>query len=360
MIKKIFSFTFILIFLIFSCSSDNDDSSSEVWEQKSEMLTNWADNFIIPSHSTLLDNLVYLEGAGNSFTNLPNQQNLDSLRTVFINAYMSWQYVEMFDIGPAEESYYKSKMNIYPTTISRIEINIQNENTDFNNSNNYSAQGFPALDYLLYGIETSDELIISKYNTDSKYLSYLSEIINQMLQNTYPIVEEWESYRNSFISSVENTATSSVNKMTNDFIYYYEKGFRANKFGIPAGVFSGGALPEKVEAYYNKNISKALALESFQAIKNFYNGNGRVSLRQYISEVSTAEYSELSTDILDLFNIAENLINGLDDNFYNQILTNNVQVLEAYDAIQQGTILLKTDMLSVLQIPTDYVDADGD
>ena len=161
MIKKIFSFTFILIFLIFSCSSDNDDSSSEVWEQKSEMLTNWTDNFIIPSHSTLLNNLVYLEGAGNSFTNLPNQQNLDSLRTVFINAYMSWQYVEMFDIGPAEESYYKSKMNIYPTTISRIEINIQNENTDFNNSNNYSAQGFPALDYLLYGIETSDELIIS-------------------------------------------------------------------------------------------------------------------------------------------------------------------------------------------------------
>ena len=360
MIKKIFLFTFILIFLIFSCSSDNDDSSSEVWEQKSEMLTNWTDNFIIPSHSTLLNNLVYLEGAGNSFTNLPNQQNLDSLRTVFINAYMSWQYVEMFDIGPAEESYYKSKMNIYPTTISRIEINIQNENTDFNNSNNYSAQGFPALDYLLYGIETSDELIISKYNTDPKYLSYLSEIINQMLQNTYPIVEEWESYRNSFISSVENTATSSVNKMTNDFIYYYEKGFRANKFGIPAGVFSGGALPEKVEAYYNKNISKALALESFQAIKNFYNGNGGVSLRQYISEVSTAEYSELSTDILDLFNIAENLINSLDDNFYNQILTNNVQVLEAYDAIQQGTILLKTDMLSVLQIPTDYVDADGD
>ena len=360
MIKKIFSFTFILIFLIFSCSSDNDDSSSEVWEQKSEMLTNWADNFIIPSHSTLLNNLVYLEGAGNSFTNLPNQQNLDSLRTVFINAYMSWQYVEMFDIGPAEESYYKSKMNIYPTTISRIEINIQNENTDFNNSNNYSAQGFPALDYLLYGIETSDELIISKYNTDSKYLSYLSEIINQMLQNTYPIVEEWESYRNSFISSVENTATSSVNKMTNDFIYYYEKGFRANKFGIPAGVFSGGFLPEKVEAYYNKNISKTLALESFQAIKNFYNGNGEVSLRQYISEVSTAEYSELSIDILDQFNIAENLINGLDDNFYNQISTNNVQVIEVYDAIQQGTILLKTDMLSVLQIPTDYVDADGD
>ena len=360
MIKKIFSFTFIISLLIFSCSSDSDDSSSEVWEQKSEMLTNWADNFISPSYTTLTNKLVLLEESGNTFTNLPDQQNLDLLRASFINAYMSWQHVEMFDIGLAEVNYYKSKMNIYPTTVSRIELNIQNGNTDFNNSNNYSAQGFPALDYLLYGIESNDELILLKYNSDPNYLSYLAEIINQMLQNTSPIVEDWQSYRNTFISSIENTATSSVNKMTNDFIYYYEKGFRANKFGIPAGVFSGGTLPEKVEAFYNQNISKALALEGFQAIKNFYNGNGGVSLRQYISEVSTEEYSELSTDILDQFNIAENLINGLDDNFYNQILTNNIKVLETYDAIQQGTILLKTDMLSVLQIPTDYVDADGD
>ena len=176
-----------------------------------------------------------------------------------------------------------------------------------------------------------------------------------MLQNTYIIVDDWESYRNTFISSVENTATSSVNKMTNDFIYYYEKGFRANKFGIPAGVFSGGALPEKVEAFYNQNISKALALEGFQAIKNFYNGNGGVSLRQYISEVATEEYSELSTDILDQFNIAENLINDLNENFYNQILTDNIKVLETYDAIQQGTILLKTDMLGYLNIALLYL-----
>ncbi|MBT7528117.1 MAG: imelysin family protein [Flavobacteriaceae bacterium] len=360
MIKKIFSFTLILNLLIFSCNSDSDDNSSEVWEQKSEMLTNWADNFIIPSYTTLTNNLVLLEESGNTFASSRNQQNLENLRNSFINAYLSWQYVEMFDIGLAEETYYKSKMNIYPTTVSRIELNIQNGNTDFNNSNNYAAQGFPALDYLLYGIENSDELILSKFNNEPQYLIYLSNVINQMLQNTYPIVEDWQNYRNPFIGSVRNTATSSVNKMTNDFIYYYEKGFRANKFGIPAGVFSGGALPEKVEAFYNQNISKALALEGFQAIKNFYNGNGGVSLRQYISEVSTEEYSELSTDILDQFNIAENLINGLDENFYNQILTNNIKVLETYDAIQQGTILLKTDMLSVLQIPTDYVDADGD
>ena len=203
MIKKIFSSSFVLILLIFSCSSDSDDNSSEVWEQKSEMLTNWADNFIIPYYTTLTNKLENLEASANTFTISRNQQNLENLRNSFINAYLSWQYVEMFDIGLAEETYYKSKMNIYPTTASRIELNIQNGNTDFNNSNNFSAQGFPALDYLLYGIETSDELIISKYNSDSRYLSHLYEIIDQMLQNTYIIVDDWESYRNTFISSVE-------------------------------------------------------------------------------------------------------------------------------------------------------------
>ena len=152
MIKKIFSSSFVLILLIFSCNSDSDDSSSEVWEQKSEMLTNWADNFISPSYTTLTNNLVLLEESGNTFAGSTNLQNLENLRASFINAYMSWQYVEMFDIGLAEETYYKSKMNIYPTTVSRIELNIQNGNTDFNNSNNYSAQGFPALDYLLLSL----------------------------------------------------------------------------------------------------------------------------------------------------------------------------------------------------------------
>ena len=61
MIKKIFSYSFVLILLIFSCNSDSDDNSSEVWEQKSEMLTNWADNFISPSYTTLTNKLLLLE-----------------------------------------------------------------------------------------------------------------------------------------------------------------------------------------------------------------------------------------------------------------------------------------------------------
>ena len=88
---------------------------------------------------------------------------------------------------------------------------------------------------------------------------YLIEIINRMVSNTNYVLSEWDGFRSNFISSVENTATSSANKMTNDFIYYYEKGFRSNKFGIPVGIFSAGNIyPEKVEAFYNRDVSGLL------------------------------------------------------------------------------------------------------
>ena len=43
-----------------------------------------------------------------------------------------------------------------------------------------------------------------------------------------------------------------------------------------------------------------------------------------------------------------------------QIETNNIDMLYAYDALQEGVVKLKTDMLFNLNISVDYIDADGD
>ena len=43
-----------------------------------------------------------------------------------------------------------------------------------------------------------------------------------------------------------------------------------------------------------------------------------------------------------------------------QIQSNNNKFLQTYDAIQEVVVLLKVDMLQLLSINVDYVDADGD
>ena len=180
----------------------------------------------------------------------------------------------MFDIGVAEEIYFKNRMNIFPANVEKIENNISNLEFNLDDSDNFASQGFTALDYLLFGIAQDDDDIITKYSDSSQnYDSYMVAITSKMIELTISVKSEWEgSYRDSFVVSTENTATSSINIMLNNFVFYFEKGYRANKFGIPAGVFSGGPLPDRIEAYNGEIYSQILALEATTAIENFFNG----------------------------------------------------------------------------------------
>jgi len=364
MLKKIVYLSLISFALLIGCSDDSTSSqtSQTVWEQKSQMLTNWADNFIVPNYQNLSDKLTVLETSVTAFNAAPNLESLETVRTSWLEAYKSWQHVEMFNIGPAEQSFYHLKMNVYPTSTQNIEsLIVSGDFSNLDNAPYYSAQGFPAMDYLLFGLSSDDASILDLYNSNPNYSNYLKEIIDRMVFNNNFVLNEWTSYRTDFIVSVENTATSSANKMTNDFIYYYEKGFRANKFGIPVGIFSGGNIfPEKVEAYHNQNVSKLLALEAIDAIKKFFNGNGNPSLKHFLDNFATQDMFDLSSDINAQLDLGESSIENLDSNFVNQLNNGFLEMALTYDIIQAGTVLLKTDMLSVLQIATDYVDADGD
>ena len=81
---------------------------------------------------------------------------------------MSWQKIEMYDIGKSEEIYFKSKMNTYPADQSRIEKNISTGSYDIENPNNYSCQGFPTIDYMIHGIDDNKDKIILKYRENEK------------------------------------------------------------------------------------------------------------------------------------------------------------------------------------------------
>ena len=348
-------------------TSSNQNTSTQATYDRSSFLINVADNILIPSLNQFKTDLTGLQEASNQFTDETSDSNLKFLREKWITSYKSWQHIEMYNIGRAEEIYFNSKMNIYPVNIDRLENNVSTGNYDLDNANNFSSQGFPALDYLLYGVGTSDSEIVDKFNSGSGYKAYLKDIILKMVNNTNEVIDSWASYRDVFVSSTENTATSSINKLTNDFIYYYEKGFRANKIGIPAGVFSNDILPDRVEAYYSKIYSKDLALEAMTAIDNFFQGKHSNSdetgdsLKTYLDFLDVIKNeSNLSTLITEKFSSAKTSIESLDDNFALQLEQDYVKVLGTYDAIQVGVVLLKVDMLQALSINVDYTDADGD
>jgi hypothetical protein len=371
--NRFYSLIFSFIFL-FSCSEDNSTPASSDNYDRKELLSNLVNNIIIPAHQNFNNELQLFESTVNSFNDDRSISNLEMIQDQFIVAYRAWQYIEMFNIGYAEEIYYASKMNIYPANTTRILENINSDNVDLDgNSNQFSAQGFPAIDYLLFGVAENNIQILDIYSIDNNStFTYLNLLVSKMIENTDAVIDYWETNRQEFINSTGNTSSSSLNMLANDFVYYYEKGLRANKIGIPAGVWSG-EIPQNVEAYYKSDISKILAIEGLQACINFFKGihfgesqiNGE-GLYDYLAYLDDTNYSDssmfigLQDDILDSFDNSMIKLEQLNNNFALQIETDNIKMLEAYDSIQQGVVRLKTNMLSILGISVDYYDADGD
>ena len=399
-------FLYALMVVILSCSKGSDDSSvyQEVTQNqttpppattptntntsgsssttpdptfdRSAMLVFWADQIIIPAQKKFKEDLESLNNSIENFVSSVNEDNFKIIKDNWLIAYKSWQYIEMFDIGKAEEINFSPRMNIYPVNTERTDLNISNRVDDISNPNNFSSQGFPALDYLLHGIASSESDILDIYlAVDNSFeinnhLKYLKLVSNQMLELTNIVINDWKnSYRDTFVSSTENTATSSINMMTNDFIYYYEKRFRANKIGIPAGVFSGGTLPDRVEAFFKKSVSKTLAIDAIDAITNFFNGvsfnnntsESGLSFKDYVEFLETKKNdSPLGDLITDQFELSKTGLVELNDDFTLQLDENKLKMLEVYDKIQAAVVLMKVDMLQALNINVDYVDADGD
>ena len=369
MFKKVSILLFFVV-TIYACSPDEQDLPGSIIVDnfdRASMLTFAADQIIIPSYSDFADKMTGLKNAGLTFANSPNQGTLDALRASWYDAYKKWQHVEMFNIGKAEELQYSYYMNIYPLTVSDVESNITNGNYDLDNVNYQDAQGFPALDYLLFGLSENDSELITKYTTGSEssgYILYLTNVLNRMDSLTQEVLNDWNgSYRNTFINNTGNSATSSLNKLVNDFIFYYEKGLRANKVGIPAGVFSANPFPEKVEAFYKKDISKELLLESLSAVENFFNGK-KYSGSTYGESFSTyliyLDRNDINEGINNQFDYARTEINSLSNNFAEQISMDNSKMTMAYDELQKAVVYLKTDMLQAFSVNVDYYDADGD
>lgn len=360
------------VLFLYACSNPsspknpNNGKKSDSFD-RGKMLTNIADNIIIPSFENFNTELGKLNKEVKTFIATPNQTTLNTVRSAWYKAYKAWQHVEMFNIGKAEELQFLNHFNIYPVTVADVEANVSKGTYDLNHSNNHDAQGFPALDYLFYGVANSDDEIVAKFTTDAnatKYKKYLTDILAKMTTITTEIVTDWKgNYKNTFISSTDNKKTSSLNKLVNDFIYYYEKGFRANKFGIPAGNWSATPLPTKVEAFYKKDVSKELASEAFKAVQNFFEGKkfgGSTTGQSFKTYLQSLNRKDLVDKIESQWKIADIQFNVLDNNFYKQIKTDNTQMTKAYDEFQKVVRLLKVDMLQAFNVNVDYVDADGD
>lgn len=382
--KKYWYLLFAIPFLIWACSSDSsgengtDDDVSVIDDEvpvtfdRGAMLVNWADNIIIPAYQSFSTELSTLEASFTTFSADRSVDNLVLFRTAWLNAYLAWQQVSLFETGPAEVIGYRLNMNTYPSDTDLIQSHIDMGGYDLSLPSNRDTKGFPALDYLLNGLESDDTALVARLTsgTDAdNTLNYIDDVLSDMRSLTDDVVGQWEgAYRDTFVNNDGSSSTASVDRFVNDYIFYYEKFLRAGKMGIPLGVFTGTPAPNTIEAFYKEDISKTLFLEGLNAVQDLFNGkhfgvaSTGESLASYLDDLNTVKDGEdLAKLINDQLDEARSMVTAL-DTFRNEIENNSppTNMLLSYDEVQRVVPSFKVDMVSAMSISIDFVDADGD
>jgi hypothetical protein len=178
------------------------------------------------------------------------------------------------------------------------------------------------------------------------------------------------NFATNFKSKTAIDAGSSTSTLINGYILNFERYIRSGKIGIPAGSMTpGNSFPEKVEAFYTKDLGLTLAKTAQTATynlflgKSYQNQTAGYSIKNYLDALGVKDatsgklLSELITQQFDLIDVN---LNGLQNNLYSEVNNNKPKMVNTYNEMQKLVRLLKVDMTSAMSVTITYTDNDGD
>ncbi|WOK06012.1 imelysin family protein [Imperialibacter roseus] len=359
---------------IWSCGEDDDPRVDDNFDQKS-FLVNIGTNLIVPAYAELKDRSDELYASIQAFVATPNPSNLEAARDALLEARMAFQYCAPYQFGPAEQLGLVADLNIFPTDKNRIESNILSGSYDLKLLSNNAAKGFPALGYLLYGSEKPDEEIGNDFLNDDRRAAYLLDVAETISTSAAAVFTAWDPSGGNYLAEFTSDgalgadAGSSLGILVNALNLSLERNTRDAKIGIPAGIRSLGIIiPEATEAYYG-GYSKQLAVANLMTFKRLFlgenfNGERGTGFSDYLQARSSvsSNSNELSLEaaILVEFDASIASLQALEDPLSTSISIDPAPAQQAFAQLQKLSVLLKTDMASILGVVISYQDNDGD
>ncbi len=356
-----------LIIVLVSCSKSGD--SGTVIPPASNVdsaLVNISKNIIIPAYQNLSAASIALDASVTAFTTAPDATSLANAQAAFKTAYLAWESCSEYQFGPAnDQSLLTGVINIFPTDSNLIKSNISTGTYTIDGLSNLKAQGFPAIDFLLFGANSATTL--GRYTTDAGAANakkYLSAITASIKTKAGAVASAWSStYMTTFNAATGVNAGSSLSLLMNSFVQDYDVELKNYKIGIPIGKYGTTALPlapDKVEGYYS-GISLQLLTQQIKALQLLYTGGTGNS---FDDKVIASKYQKNGVPLNNVINAEFTAIFSklavLSDPLSGAINNNLTAVNDAYTEITKMVVLLKVDLSSALGIKISFQDDDGD
>lgn len=352
----------------------NDDAGKEEemnFDQQA-LLSNLGQNVIFPNYADFKAKTNALKTAVTAFTTQPTTESLATAREAQKEAYLAWQYINLYEFGPAADLALRMNVNSFPARYTTIEDNIASGSWDLKSFTSVDQKGLPALDYLLFAgtdINETLEAYISDEHAENR-LQYLQDVSTDLNAFSEEVYKGWHpeegNYLGTFSTKTGNSAGSSLSLLVNQFNQGYEL-IKNKKLGLPLGKKSleGETFPLAVEAYYS-GFSLELMQANLLSVENTFtgkaNGADGVGLDDYLDAIYQAGIiqEDLSAEIMQQLTKIKNAVDAISNPLSQALENNTTAANQAYEEIQQLVVLIKNDMPSALGVLITYFDNDGD
>tara|TARA_B110001469_G_C9625873_1_gene312443 strand:+ start:268 stop:1398 length:1131 start_codon:yes stop_codon:yes gene_type:complete len=356
------SFAVMATLSLSSCTEDEDSVvTGEGQNQPSEtdftdLLTNQINDVIIPTMVTYQNKMTAFVSAVNGLTASIDAVNLTATRNAYKEAYLAYQAVAVHNYYATANSGLVENTNLYPVDSTVLNNLVSNRSFNFGTTAQMRANGFPALDYLLY--HASDG--VTYFNADGNRIDYLSALVTSMKSKADDLVAQWSgNLKTNFVSNAGTALGSSISTQLNESLVYYEDHIRENKVGIPIGKLGPNDSPiaadaTKIEGYHqslaagNEDFTLELVKAAIEEMEDFYLGESSLQVNGtgYDDMLIIRNQAAVDQDIKNLFTTIYTQINERSSISGNPELYNNIQAL---------VTIYKSDLLPLLNVQ----DADG-
>jgi uncharacterized protein len=345
-------------------SSCKDDVKDPDTFNRSEMLSYYADNLIVPGYTATETAVVELQTAVNTFLADRNATTLQLAQEKWTSAFLAFKRVNAYNFGPAGEDGLRKSLQEEVATFPISDTKMQNilNGAAYNlNDFNRDARGFLAIEYLIFSQTLSNEELLASFDSAQKR-DFLVALTADVLSRISTVKQAWtSSYRSSFVSNNGTDAGSSTSLLYNEFVKSYEN-LKNFQLGLPCGLRPGqtGVAPNLVEAF-SSGQSITFIKAQLNSLENIWRGGSdEKGFKKYLMSV-TGGPALVSTTEAALGMVRQKMDVLLESIPMQQQLIDNPQpIIDLHTEIQKNTKNYKSDLSSLIGIAITYSSGDGD
>lgn len=187
--------TCLLIMTLAGCNNSNNNNTDDTLsvpvvlleEERTALRSNIVDAVISPAYDELLNKAQSLQQQALNGCNANTGQLSNELLLAWQQTALAWQHISWLDFGPIENNFTAFKIQFYPDNNNAVQRGVDlliSQGSSISASSvasaNAGAQGIPALEYLLYGL-----------NANANHCRIIEAISNNLLSLISPLQQGW-------------------------------------------------------------------------------------------------------------------------------------------------------------------------